>query len=59
MLGGVLILVRHGRTAANAEGRLQGRLDLELDEVGSRQATAVAELVLSDNDGRRRDLESA
>ena len=47
MLGGVLILVRHGRTAANAEGRLQGRLDLELDEVGSLQATAVAELVLS------------
>jgi len=48
MLGGVLILVRHGRTAANAEGRLQGRLDLELDEVGLRQATAVAELVLCD-----------
>ena len=48
MLGGVLILVRHGRTAANAEGRLQGRLDLELDEVGLRQAIAVAELVLCD-----------
>ena len=48
MLGGVLILVRHGRTAANAEGRLQGRLDLELDEVGELQAVAVAELVLAD-----------
>jgi probable phosphoglycerate mutase len=41
----VLILVRHGRTAANAEGRLQGRLDQPLDDVGTRQAAAVADLV--------------
>ncbi len=47
MLGCVLILVRHGRTAANAEGRLQGRLDLELDAIGERQAVAIAELVMS------------
>lgn len=38
----VLILVRHGRTAANAEGRIQGRLDLPLDEVGHGQAEALA-----------------
>jgi broad specificity phosphatase PhoE len=37
----VLILVRHGRTQANAEGRLQGRMDLPLDELGERQALAI------------------
>jgi alpha-ribazole phosphatase len=41
----VLILVRHGRTALNAAGRLQGRIDEPLDEVGERQAKAVAERV--------------
>ncbi len=40
--GRVLILVRHGRTAANAAGLLQGRLDNPLDDVGQAQATAVA-----------------
>ena len=34
----MLILVRHGRTAANAQGLLQGRLDLSLDDVGLLQA---------------------
>jgi alpha-ribazole phosphatase len=38
----MLILVRHGRTAANAAGLLQGRLDQPLDEVGEQQAAAVA-----------------
>ena len=38
----VLILVRHGRTAANAAGLLQGHLDLSLDEVGQAQVRAVA-----------------
>jgi alpha-ribazole phosphatase len=41
----VLILVRHGRTALNATGRLQGRLDEPLDDVGQLQAKAVAERV--------------
>jgi alpha-ribazole phosphatase len=41
----VLILVRHGRTALNAEGRLQGRIDEPLDDVGHLQAKAVAERV--------------
>jgi alpha-ribazole phosphatase len=44
----VLILVRHGRTAANEAGLLQGRLDQDLDELGQRQAVAVAALVLSE-----------
>jgi broad specificity phosphatase PhoE len=38
----VLILVRHGRTQANAGHRLQGRLDLPLDEVGVAQVTGIA-----------------
>jgi broad specificity phosphatase PhoE len=38
----VLIIVRHGRTAANAQGLLLGRLDPELDDEGRRQAAAVA-----------------
>ena len=37
------MLLRHGRTAYNAEGRIQGQLDVELDDVGRRQAAAVAE----------------
>ncbi len=44
----MLILVRHGRTAANREGRLQGRIDLPLDEVGERQAAAVADRIASE-----------
>lgn len=46
---GVLILVRHGRTAANAEGLLQGRLDQDLDELGRRQADAIAAHVQADS----------
>ena len=38
----MLILVRHGRTALNAAGLLQGRVDEPLDEIGQRQAVAVA-----------------
>lgn len=41
----MLILVRHGRTAANAAGLLQGRLDQPLDEVGQQQAAQVAAAV--------------
>lgn len=43
----MLILVRHGRTAANAAGLLQGRLNQDLDEIGRRQAVAVASLIRS------------
>lgn len=41
----MLILVRHGRTAANKANQLQGRLDQHLDEVGQRQAIAVSDMV--------------
>jgi probable phosphoglycerate mutase len=41
----MLILVRHGRTSANAAGVLQGRSDLPLDEVGMAQAVAAAAAV--------------
>jgi len=40
--GGEIILVRHGRTAANAGGLLLGRLDVPLDDQGRVQAAAVA-----------------
>jgi broad specificity phosphatase PhoE len=42
---GVLILVRHGRTAANRSGLLQGHRDLPLDELGRAQARACATAV--------------
>lgn len=38
----MLILVRHGRTEANASGLLLGRSDPPLDELGIGQAAAVA-----------------
>ncbi len=38
-----LIVVRHGRTAWNADGRIQGHLDIELDALGRRQADALAD----------------
>lgn len=42
----MLIVVRHGRTAANASGLLLGRrLDPELDELGRRQASALRDVI--------------
>ena len=38
-----IVLVRHGRTAFNASGRIQGRIDNPLDELGVAQAAAVGE----------------
>ncbi|MGH8982222.1 MAG: histidine phosphatase family protein [Acidimicrobiales bacterium] len=37
----VLFLVRHGRTALNADGRLRGRLDPPLDEAGLAEVGAL------------------
>lgn len=37
-----LILVRHGRTAWNADGRFQGQADVPLDDVGRGQAARLA-----------------
>ncbi|XP_010268714.1 PREDICTED: phosphoglycerate mutase-like protein 4 isoform X2 [Nelumbo nucifera] len=38
-----IIVVRHGETMWNADGRIQGHLDVELNEVGRQQAAAVAD----------------
>jgi len=38
----VLIVIRHGRTQANATGRLLGHLDVPLDDLGERQAAQLA-----------------
>ena len=39
----MIYIVRHGETQWNAEGRIQGRRDIELNEDGRRQAEAAAE----------------
>jgi len=43
---GSLIIVRHGRTAYNAQGLLQGRVDNPLDAVGEDQALVVGEYLV-------------
>ncbi|HZJ25644.1 MAG TPA: histidine phosphatase family protein [Acidimicrobiia bacterium] len=40
-----LLLVRHGQTAVNSEGRLQGRVDAPLTELGRDQAARLGVLV--------------
>jgi phosphoserine phosphatase len=42
-----LIVARHGETASNAEGRLQGQLDIPLNTRGRSQAQAVARFLRS------------
>lgn len=39
-----LFVVRHGRTALNADGRLRGHLDVPLDDVGEREAARLGQL---------------
>jgi broad specificity phosphatase PhoE len=43
-----LVLVRHGVTEWNREGRFQGRLDPALSDLGRRQATLVADRIAND-----------
>lgn len=43
----MLVIVRHGRTEANAEGLLLGRADPPLDATGRNQALALAEALRS------------
>ncbi len=38
-----LYLIRHGESVSNAEGRIQGQLDVPLSDFGRRQAEAIAE----------------
>merc|ERR1719491_909240 len=40
-----LILVRHGETAWNVEKRLQGQIDVALNDVGRIQARQLAEAI--------------
>ena len=44
----MLIVVRHGRTPANAAGQLLGRRDPELDDVGRAQAAAIGAALTGD-----------
>ena len=44
---GRILLARHGETAWNALGRLQGHTDIELNDTGRAQARALAETVRS------------
>ena len=44
-VGRRLVLVRHGQTAWNAEGRAQGHADVSLDDVGRTQAETMAPVV--------------
>ena len=43
----MLLLVRHGQTQLNRDGRLLGRLDIPLTDLGRRQAAATAAAVLA------------
>ncbi len=44
----VLILLRHGRTAANEAGLLQGRLNQDLDDLGRQQAIDAAAYIVDE-----------
>jgi probable phosphoglycerate mutase len=44
-----LCIVRHGETAWNAEGRVQGQLDVPLSETGLAQARAVAAVLAGES----------
>ncbi len=46
-----LCLVRHGETAWNAEGRVQGQFDIPLNATGLAQARAVAEALAGESFG--------
>ena len=47
-----IFLVRHGATDWNLQGRCQGATDLDLNEVGVRQAKQIATSLTNRNDTR-------
>ena len=61
MLSARLVLVRHGQSTWNAEGRLQGQADPPLSALGRREAAALAPLLRGFAPGRvlTSDLERA
>ena len=54
-----LLLVRHGESTWNAEGRYQGQRDVPLSQLGARQAAALAQRLASDDDVRPRAIASS
>jgi broad specificity phosphatase PhoE len=44
-----LLLVRHGRSVWNAAGRIQGQIDIPLDETGLQQAGQIAERLTAES----------
>ncbi len=44
----LIYLIRHGESAYNAEGRIQGQSDVPLSELGRRQSDAVADALAGD-----------
>ena len=51
MTAGTIVLLRHARTAYNAGLRLQGQIDIPLDEVGSWQAEQGATALAASHKG--------
>lgn len=47
-----VLLWRHGQTAYNRSGRLQGQVDIPLNETGTAQAEAAAEILAQVGPGR-------
>ena len=47
MSAGLVVLWRHARTAHNATGRLQGQVDIPLDEIGLWQARTAAKALVA------------
>ncbi|MCB1257390.1 MAG: histidine phosphatase family protein [Microthrixaceae bacterium] len=54
-----IVLLRHGRTTANASGLLLGRLDPPLDDFGLQQAEAAARSILDGALGQIRTVVSS
>ena len=44
----MIVFARHGRTAINREGRLQGRIDAPLDDTGLAQARALGDVLAAE-----------